>query len=176
MRLTFAAAQIPIGILLDRYGPRRVQSVVLVAAAAGAALFAVSDNFLLPLAGRPLIGLGVAASLTSGLKALVLWFPKDRIPLLNGLMIMLGALGAVTATSPAELLLVSVGWRGLFELLTARPSCRSRRAVLQVSRHPYHLVVDRIELARLLGALLAALERAGHNVQLACSVGAVSCR
>jgi MFS family permease len=88
MRLTFAAAQIPIGILLDRYGPRRVQSVVLVAAAAGAALFAVSDNFLLLLAGRPLIGLGVAASLTSGLKALVLWFPKDRIQLLNGLMIM----------------------------------------------------------------------------------------
>lgn len=88
MRLTFAAAQIPIGILLDRYGPRRVQSVVLVAAAAGAALFAVSDNFLLLPAGRPLIGLGVAASLTSGLKALVLWFPKDRIPLLNGLMIM----------------------------------------------------------------------------------------
>ena len=56
--------------------------------AAGAALFAVSDNFLLLLAGRALIGLGVAASLTSGLKALVLWFPKDRIPLLNGLMIM----------------------------------------------------------------------------------------
>jgi MFS family permease len=91
--------------------------VVLVSAAAGAALFAVSDNFLL-LAGWALIGLGVAASLTSGLKALVLWLPKDRIPLLNGLMIMLGALGAVTATSPAELLLVSVGWRGLFELLT----------------------------------------------------------
>jgi MFS family permease len=110
MRLTFAAAQIPIGILLDRYGPRRVQSAVLVAAAAGAALFAVSDNFLLLLAGRALIGLGVAASSTSGLKALVLWFPKDRIPLLNGLMIMLGALGAVTATSPAELFLFQ--WAG----------------------------------------------------------------
>jgi len=115
--LTFAAAQIPIGILLDRYGPRQVQSVVLVAAAAGAALFAASDNFLLLLAGRALIGLGVAAALTSGLKALVLWFPRDRVPLLNGLMIMLAALGAVTATSPAELLLVSIGWRGLFELL-----------------------------------------------------------
>jgi MFS family permease len=115
--LTFAAAQIPIGMLLDRYGPRRIQSAVLVAAAAGAEVFSMSDNFLLLLAGRALIGLGVAAALTSGLKALVLWFPKDRIPLLNGLMIMLGALGAVTATLPAESLLVSVGWRGLFELL-----------------------------------------------------------
>ena len=66
----------------------------MVAAALGAALFAVSDNFWLLLGGRALIGLGVAASLTAGLKALVLWFPSERIPLLNGLMIMLGALGA----------------------------------------------------------------------------------
>ena len=115
--LTFAAAQIPIGILLDRYGPGQIQSAVMVAAALGAALFAVSDNFWLLLGGRALIGLGVAASLTAGLKALVLWFPSERIPLLNGLMIMLGALGALTATLPAEFLLVSVGWRALFELL-----------------------------------------------------------
>ena len=115
--LTFAAAQIPIGMVLDRYGPRLVQSTVMVAAAVGAALFSMSDNYALLLAGRALIGLGVAAALTAGLKALVLWFPGDRVPLLNGLMIMLGALGAVTATLPVELLLVSVGWRGLFELL-----------------------------------------------------------
>ena len=115
--LTFAAAQIPIGILLDRYSPGRIQSAVMIAAALGAALFAVSDNFWLLLGGRALIGLGVAASLTAGLKALVLWFPSERIPLLNGLMIMLGALGAVTATLPAEVLLVSAGWRALFALL-----------------------------------------------------------
>jgi MFS family permease len=117
--LTFAAAQIPIGMVLDRYGPRLVQSTVMLAAAVGAALFSMSDNYALLVAGRALIGLGVAAALTAGLKALVLWFPGDRVPLLNGLMIMLGALGAVTATLPAELLLVSVGWRGLFELLAA---------------------------------------------------------
>ena len=115
--LTFAAAQIPIGILLDRYGPGQIQSAVMVAAALGAALFAVSDNFWLLLGGRALIGLGVAASLTAGLKALVLWFPRERVPLLNGLMVMLGALGALTATLPAEFLLVSAGWRALFELL-----------------------------------------------------------
>jgi MFS family permease len=115
--LTFAAAQIPIGVLLDRYGPGQIQSVVMVAAALGAALFAVSENFWLLLGGRALIGLGVAASLTAGLKALVLWFPRERVPLLNGLMIMLGALGALTATLPAEFLVVSIGWRGLFELL-----------------------------------------------------------
>ncbi len=120
--LTFAVAQIPIGILLDRYGPRRIQSALLVVAAVGSALFAASDNFLMLLVGRALIGLGVAAALTAGLKALVLWFPGDRLSLLNGLMVMLGALGAVTATLPADLLLVWIGWRelfGLFALLTA---------------------------------------------------------
>src|SRR5712664_2159067 len=112
--LTFAAAQIPIGILLDRHGPRRVQSVLLVVAAVGSTLFAVSDHFLMLLFGRALIGLGVASAMTAGLKALVLWFPGDRVPLLNGLMVMLGALGAVTATLPADLLLDWIGWRELF--------------------------------------------------------------
>ena len=73
--LTFAAAQIPIGILLDRYGPRRVQSVLLAIAAIGSALFAVSDHFWMLLVGRALIGLGVASAMTAGLKALVIWFP-----------------------------------------------------------------------------------------------------
>ena len=120
--LTFAAAQIPIGILLDRYGPRRIQSALLVVASVGSALFAVSDHFLMLLAGRALIGLGVASALTAGLKALVLWFPGERVPLLNGLMVMLGALGAVTATLPADLLLTWIGWRelfGLFAVLSA---------------------------------------------------------
>jgi MFS family permease len=117
--LTFAAAQIPIGILLDRYGPRRVQSVLMVVAALGSALFAASENFSMLLLGRALIGLGVAAALTAGMQALVLWFPRERVPLLNGWMVMLGALGAVTATWPAELLLASIGWRELFGLLAA---------------------------------------------------------
>jgi MFS family permease len=115
--LTFAAAQIPIGILLDRYGPRRVQSALLVIAGVGSALFAVSAHFWMLLVGRALIGLGVASAMTAGLKALVLWFPGDRVPLLNGLMVMLGALGAVTATLPADLLLDWIGWRELFGLL-----------------------------------------------------------
>lgn len=117
--LTFAAAQIPVGVLLDRYGPRRVQSALLVAAASGATLFAASDDFYLLLAARALMGIGVAGALNAGLKALVQWFRNDQLPLLNGFMMMLGALGAVTATLPADLLLASIGWRGLFALFAA---------------------------------------------------------
>jgi len=75
--LTFAAAQIPIGILLDRYGPRRVESALLFVAAGGAALFGASPDFVPLVLARALIGVGVAAALTAGLKATVLWFPKE---------------------------------------------------------------------------------------------------
>lgn len=115
--LVFAAAQIPVGILLDRFGPRRVQSALLLIAAAGAGLFAMSTGFLSLLIARAMIGLGVAAALTAGLKSIVLWFPRERVVLLNGYMVMLGSLGAVTATAPAEHLLAWMGWRQLFEIL-----------------------------------------------------------
>lgn len=115
--LVFAAAQIPIGILLDRFGPRRVQSALLLVAAAGAGLFAMSTGLPSLLISRAMIGLGVAAALTAGLKSIVLWFPRERVALLNGYMIMLGSLGAVTATAPAEHLLAWMGWRQLFEIL-----------------------------------------------------------
>ncbi|QOZ36968.1 nitrate/nitrite transporter [Bradyrhizobium sp. CCBAU 53421] len=117
--LAFAAAQIPVGILLDRFGPRRVQSVLLLLAAAGAGLFAISTDFLSLLIARAMIGLGVAAAFTAGLKSIVLWFPRDRVALLNGYMVMLGSLGAVTATVPVEHLLAWMGWRQLFEVLAA---------------------------------------------------------
>lgn len=117
--LVFAAAQIPVGILLDRFGPRRVQSALLLIAAAGAGLFSISTGLLSLLIARAMIGLGVAAALTAGLKSIVLWFPRERVALLNGYMIMLGSLGAVTATAPAEHLLAWMGWQQLFEILAA---------------------------------------------------------
>lgn len=116
--LVFAGAQIPIGVLLDRFGPRRVQAVLLVMAVGGATLFGTADGFAELLVGRAMIGLGVAGSLMAGLKAIVTWFPKERIALVNGCMIMLRSLGAVTATAPSDWLLGWVGWRGLFEVLT----------------------------------------------------------
>ena len=116
--LVFAGAQVPIGVLLDRYGPRRVQSVLLVIAVGGATLFGNANSFAELLVGRAMIGLGVAASLMAGLKAIVTWFPRDRVAFVNGGMIMLGSLGAVTATAPTDWLLNWIGWRSLFEVLT----------------------------------------------------------
>src|SRR6516164_2954547 len=117
--LTFAAIQLPLGVLLDRFGPRRVQSGLLVVAAGGAALFARSDDFATLVVGRALIGFGVAGALIAGLKAIVSWFPKERILLFNGCFIMLGTLGAICATSPAASLLEYIASRGLREVMAA---------------------------------------------------------
>lgn len=116
--LVFGLTQIPIGVLLDRLGPRRVQGVLLVIAAGGATLFGNASSFPELLVARAMIGLGVAGSLMAGLKSIVTWFPRERVALANGWMIMLGSLGAVTATAPVDWLLNYVGWRSLFEILT----------------------------------------------------------
>ncbi|HLG85942.1 MAG TPA: MFS transporter [Alphaproteobacteria bacterium] len=116
--LVFGLAQLPIGAFLDRFGPRRVQGVLLAIAAGGATLFGNASSFPELLAGRAMIGLGVAGSLMAGLKTIVTWFPRERVALVNGWMIMLGSLGAVTATAPTDWLLGLVGWRGLFAVLT----------------------------------------------------------
>ena len=115
----FAAVLLPCGVLLDRYGPRLVDSALLLLAAAGSLVFALADGVWTLMLGRALIGLGVAVGLMAGLKAIVLWFPPERIALANGWYIMLGALGALSATGPAEVLVQSVGWRGLFAILAA---------------------------------------------------------
>ena len=100
--LVFAAVQLPLGALLDRYGPRTIQSALLLLAGAGALVFALADGLLGLMIGRALMGLGVALALMAGFKAIVLWFPAERMALANGWLVMLGALGAVTATAPAE--------------------------------------------------------------------------
>lgn len=82
-------------------------------AAGGATLFGTATGFSELLVARAMIGLGVAASLMAGLKAVVIWFPRERIALVNGCMIMLGSLGAVTATAPTDWVLDWIGWRGL---------------------------------------------------------------
>jgi MFS family permease len=115
--LVFAAVQLPLGALLDRYGPKTIQSSLLLLSSVGALVFALADGLIGLLIGRALLGLGVALALMAGFKAIVLWFPPERVVLANGWLVMLGALGALTATAPAELIVQAVGWRGLFAML-----------------------------------------------------------
>jgi MFS family permease len=112
--LTFAAFQLPLGLLLDRFGPRRVEAILLLFAAAGAGLFAISTTHAELVIGRGLIGLGVSACLMASFKAFVLWFPAPHLPAVNGWVLAAGGLGALAATAPVEAALDLTGWRGVF--------------------------------------------------------------
>jgi MFS family permease len=116
--LAFAAFQLPLGVLLDRYGPRRVVATLLCVAATGAFIFALARDFTMLSVGRALIGLGVSAGLMGAIKAFTLWFPLSRLALLNGLYLAAGGIGGLSATAPAQALIEPLGWRGLFYVLS----------------------------------------------------------
>ncbi len=115
--LTFAAFQLPLGILLDRYGPRRTEAALLVIAALGAVTFASADSTGWLIVGRAMIGFGVSACLMAAFKAFVMWFPAARLPLVNGIQMAAGGLGALAATAPIEMALHVIDWRGVFYAL-----------------------------------------------------------
>lgn len=112
--LSFALFQLPLGILFDRYGPRRVQVALLTLAAAGCVLFALAPGFLTLFLARAVIGLGFAGGLMAGFKATSLWVPLERQALANACIMSTGALGILAATEPTEYLVRAVGWRGAF--------------------------------------------------------------
>ncbi|MFL6650186.1 MAG: nitrate/nitrite transporter [Sulfurifustaceae bacterium] len=115
----FGAFQVPLGILLDRYGPRRVEAVLMLFAAAGTLLFALGHDVTGLAVGRALIGLGVSACLMAALKNFAQWYPAERQSSLTGAIMTAGMLGAITVTVPMEMLLPVLGWRGIFLSITA---------------------------------------------------------
>lgn len=114
--LAFAAFQLPLGILLDRFGPRRIEAGLILVAAVGAFLFGAADGIAGLTAGRALMGLGVSACLVAPFTAYRIWFPAARVALANGLLMACGGLGAVAATVPVEIALGLTGWRGVLVL------------------------------------------------------------
>lgn len=117
--LSFALFQPLLGVLLDRFGPRRVEGALLLVAATGALLFAWSGGFFLLVLGRALIGLGVSACLMAGFQANTLWFSRQRLAGLNGWILAAGGVGAVVSTVPVEWALQRVDWRILFTGIAA---------------------------------------------------------
>lgn len=115
--LVFGAFQIPLGILLDRYGPRKVEAGLLLIAAAGAVLFALGRDLTELALARGLIGLGVSACLMASFKGFLQWFPLEKQASLTGAIMAAGGLGALTASVPLELALPILGWRGAFIVL-----------------------------------------------------------
>jgi predicted MFS family arabinose efflux permease len=112
--IAFAAFQLPLGVLLDRYGPRRTESALLLAAAAGSVVFGLAQDVAQLAIGRALIGLGVSSCLMASFKANTMFWPAERLAVANGFILACGGLGATVATLPVEWVLKVSDWRVLF--------------------------------------------------------------
>jgi MFS family permease len=117
--LAFALMQLPLGIWLDRFGPRRVNAVLMTLAGVGCACFALSNTVTQLWLARALIGLGMSAGLMASLTAFRQWFDPSLQTRLAAWMLMAGTAGVLTATVPVHQALPLLGWRGVFWVCAA---------------------------------------------------------
>jgi MFS family permease len=117
MFFSFALVQLPVGIALDRYGPRKVQLAGMVLASIGILMFARGHSFNQLVLARAVMGLGLGGCFMSAMKAISTWISPGKLPSVNGYLIAAGGLGAAAATTPVRLALQFTDWRGLFVIL-----------------------------------------------------------
>jgi MFS family permease len=107
----YAGLQMPIGLALDRWGPRRMLTGAMAVASVGAALFAAAQGVGLAYLGRLLIGIGCAVGFVGALKLATHWFPPNRFAFVSGLTMMVAMLGAVAGQAPLAAAIEAIGWR-----------------------------------------------------------------
>lgn len=116
--IAYAILQIPIGLLLDRYGPRRLLTFSCLLCTLGGAVFA--NAYTMPVAslGRFLMGAGSACAFIGTLKLATLWFPLEKVGFAAGVTMLLGFLGATSAGAPLAILIEHFGWREVMYIIS----------------------------------------------------------
>ena len=120
---SFALVQLPVGIALDRYGPRKVQLALMTFGAVGVLLFAHGQSFGQLLLARALMGFGFGGCFMSAVKAVSTWVSPRRLPSVQGYLMAVGGLGAASSTMPVRRALEFTDWRGLFVVLAGLTAC-----------------------------------------------------
>ena len=110
----FALMQIPISMYLDGIGPRISMTVLSLVAVAGSVVFALGHSVSVLVAGRLLMGIGMACNLMGTLKIITLWFSPRYFATLSALVVSTGTMGNLVAATPLVLLAQAMGWRNSF--------------------------------------------------------------
>ncbi len=107
----YAGLQIPVGVMVDRWGPRRLLTVAAASSGLGALAFAGSGGLLAAYGGRLLVGAGAGLGFVSCLKLVQTRFPPERFAQVSGLTVLVGMLGGIGGQAPLATLVAAVGWR-----------------------------------------------------------------
>ena len=115
----FGATQIPLGLALDRFGPRITEAWVMILAVIGALIFAIAEDFTTLVMARVLIGMGVSACLMAAFSGFRAWYATSQQGQLASAMLVCGTSGALASTWPVHLVTPYIGWRGVFLVMAA---------------------------------------------------------
>jgi MFS family permease len=117
--ISFGAAQIPLGIMLDRWGPRKTLFPLLLVASGGCLLFASAEGFFSLTLSRALIGAGFCGCLMGPYKAYADWIDARQLPVAYSLQTLVGGIGGIVATKPLASVFKFAEWRSVFTLFSA---------------------------------------------------------
>ena len=145
--LSFALFQIPSGILLDKFGPRIVMSVVILLAFAGSILFALAENYLSLLVARIFMGLGCSICLMGSLVLITKWSPSN-FSVLAGTILGIGGLGGLLATTPLSILADAYGWRLAFWIASIVTFIIAILYFIIIRDEPKDLVKNKVEIKK----------------------------
>ncbi|GLY49312.1 MFS transporter [Lentzea sp. NBRC 102530] len=141
----YALMQIPTGLLVDRYGPRRVLTVAALLMGTGQLLFAIADSYALGLTARAVLGMGDAMTFISVIRLVATHFPPRQYSLVVAVTATIGGFGNLAATVPLTLLLGSVGWTWAFLVAGGLTAAYSVVAFLRVRDVPTGFTAPRPE-------------------------------
>ena len=134
--LTFSVSQFPVGIALDRWGPRRTIIATLIIALIGALAFAFGRNLTELTLARIVLGFGCAALLTGPMVLFSRWFPPDRFATMSSILIAVGNIGVIASTAPLAWLAQAHGWRAAFFITAAITVCLIVLSLWAIEDHP----------------------------------------
>jgi MFS family permease len=151
----YASMQVPTGMLVDRYGARRILTGAALLMGLGQLLFAFAASYPLGLLARAVLGVGDAMTFVSVLRLVAAHFPARRYAVLASFTAALGALGNLASTVPLSLLLESAGWTTTFAVAGAVTAAYSVVLILRVRDNPIGVVPEPVDRSESLRSVLA---------------------
>jgi sugar phosphate permease len=140
--IAFTLVHLPVGALLDRYGPRRVMTIMLLISAGGTFVFAGGEDAGVLIAGQILSGLGSSVAFVGGLAVIGRWFARERFGVMAAWLTAAGGIGPILSGTPFALLVEAIGWRDAWRISGAAVALVALAVALLVrdapAGDPYH--------------------------------------